>query len=445
MAKSIGIYLRKAFTLVLFMGISAFTLFFAYGYQYDFKKQDIRKTSIIDIIAKDKDVQVLFEGKLTAMQIPYQIKGVVPGRHVVEVKKDGYEPWQRQVEVLEDIVTIVNDVILVPVDPGKFVKPLMAFSEKNARYYYGDNFIAELLPDERALKVISLYGNGTIKDEDIELFKAGIDSIEPLEGENFLIYFSDGGTAWVSFGSKRFVFFNLPAGAERIKVNADKGYLYYLLDGDLFGVPLEKVDGLEKAPDDFRLVGKVDAFATGLDGDLYFLSSGKLYRADYRGKGGVLVETVTGDYVNIGIKTGRNFGALILRDKDEKRYLWVMDRAGEMVLLEDDLKGEPFFDSYDDLLYASGSGGVYYYDNILARKKIVSKQSGDFTILGWFSDEGHFVQREDNKVILNDIYNANRYILLEDVPKESQVFVPGKSLFFIKDNTLDVLNWLKQE
>jgi len=439
-----GIYLRKAFTLVLFMAISAFTLFFAYGYQYDFKKRDIQKTSIIDITAKEKLVDVFLDGKPVAGQLPFQIKSVVPGKYVVEVKRKGFELWQRQVDVLEDIVTIIKDVILVPVDLEKSIKSLMVFSEKNARYYYGKDFIAVLLPGDRVLKVISLFDNGTVKDEDIELFKSGIDNIEPLEGKNFLIYFQDGGRAWVSFGDKKFVFFNLPSGAERILVNEDKGYLYYLLKGDLYGVPLDNVDGLEKAPDDFRLIVKVDAFVSAIQGDLYFLSAGKLNRADYNGKNEALVESVGGEYVNIGYKNGRNFGALILRDKNEKRYLRILYGSGKLVLLEDDLKGEPFFNAYDEVLYASNSGSVYFYDNALARKKVVSKQSGDFSILGWFSNEGHFVQKEDDRIILNDIFNANRYVLLKDASGADQVFVPGKSLFFIKAKTLYVLNWLEK-
>jgi len=442
MAKGIGVYLRKAFTLVLFMVVSAFALFFAYGYQYDFKKKDIQKTSIIDISAKESDVKVMLEGQEVANQLPFQVKGVLPGKYVVEVMKAGFEMWQRQVDVAEDIVTIVNDVILVPVDLQKLIRPLVTFSQKNARYFYGMDYIVELQPGEKSLRVISLYGNATVKDEEIELFKSGIDRIEPLDGDDFLIYFNDGGTAWVSFVNKRFVFFNLPKGADSIRVSAERDYLYYLLDRNLYGVPLVEVDKLQETPDQFMIVSDVSAYVSTLNGDLYYLSSGKPYKADYKGNGALHVETFQGDFINIGYKPGHDYGALILRDKDQKRHLSIIDPTGNIRILENDLKGEPFFNDNDEVIYASDSGTVYFLDNTSAGKKIVSKQSGDFTLLGWFTNEGHFIQREGNKVIMNDIYNSNRYTLIEDASGMDKIFVSGKSLFFLKENTLNVLSWL---
>jgi hypothetical protein len=445
MAKSVGTYLRKAFTLVLFMAISAITLFFAYGYRYDFKKQDIQKTSIIDLTAKEKDVTVYLEGKQVSTGLPYQIKGVLPGKYVVEVKKEGFDLWQRQVDVTEDIVTIVNDVLLVPREVGAMVKEVMEFSDPKVRFYPGADFLAVMSPGDRILKVISLFGDGTVKDEDIEMFKSGIDNIEPLTGENFLIYFDDGGTAWVNFADKRFVFFNLPEGVEGIKVNGDKGYIYYLLNGSLYGVSFSDVKKLEETPDDFMIVEKAGPYVTGMNGDIYFLSSSKLYRADHMGRNPVPVAEIDGDYVNIGSKRGRNHWALILRDAGDKRHLWLADRNGLLTPLEHELKGDVFFNAYDQLIYASDTGSTYFHDPLLSKKTVVSKQSGDFSILGWFTDEGHFIQREGDKIILNDIYNSNRYILVGDIKGAEAVFVPGEALYFLKGTTLFGLNWLDKD
>jgi len=445
MLKGIGFYLRKALTLLLFVVVSVIALFFAYGYRYDFKKKDIQKTSIIDVSAKASDVKLMLEGKEVANQLPFQIKGVIPGKYVIEVLKPGFEMWQRQVDVADDLVTVVKDVILVPVDLAKMIKPLITFAKKNARYFYGRDYIIELQSDEKSLRVVSLLANATVQDQRIELFKSGIDRIEPLDNGAFLIFFEDGGIAWVNYVNKRFVFFNLPKGADGIKVNADKGYLYYFLEGNLFGVPFDQINKLQEDPDQFRIIDHVSAYVPVGNGDIYYLSSGKLYKADFMGKNVVGVEVFKGNYLNLGYRPGYGgYGALILRDQDQKRLLGLISPAGQARILENSLKGEPFFNVANELIYASETGTIYFFDNAVAGKKIVSKQSGDFSLLGWLTNEGHFIQQEDKKIILNDIYNSNRYTLFADTSGIQKFFLVGKSLFFLKANTLSVLNWLAE-
>lgn len=442
MAKGIGTYLGKAFTLALFMVISVLTLFFAYGYQYDFKKQDIRKTSIIDINADEEGVRVLLEGKQVSTVLPYQITGVLPGKYVVEVMKDGFNLWQRQIDVVEDIVTIVNDVIMVPVDTEKYIKPLFALEEPESRYRYGRDFIVEILPEDKGLRVVTFYGNGTVKDEDIELFKSGIRDIRTFEDGNFLIFFDDGGSAWVSYEKKDFAFFGLPEGAEGVSVNAGRGYLYFLLNGGFYAIPVNDADDLEESADDFKVADEVNAYVYAINDDIYFLKDGVVFKSDHMGRGPEPVTAVDGKYINIGFKSGRAYGALILRDKDQKRFLFVTDKDGNLLSLENDLKGDVFFDASDRLLFAGHSGSIFVFDPAVGMKTEVSRQSEEFELLGWFSDDGHFLQKDGDSVILKDIHDSNRYTLMDGIDEVSAFFPLDRTLFFIKGGSLHVLDWV---
>jgi hypothetical protein len=441
MPKKIGVYLWKAFVATLFLGFSALALFLAYGYQYDFNKRDFRKTSIIDIASKEKDVSVALDGTQQAEDLPFQMKGILPGEHVLEVKKKDYQPWKRSVEVAGDVVSIVNDVLLVPVDVEKMVRPLAGFTVSGGEVFTADDYLLEVDPDGKLLKLTSLFDDGTSKSEEIELFKKGISTVEPVADENFLLYFKDGGISWVSFRDKRFVYFKLPAGAGTVKVNPARETVYFLKDGGLYGVPFGKSEEMALDYEKYLVIKRVEAYVPASGGDIYFISGGMLYKSDFQGREKKLVDYAPDFYKNVDFLEGNNNGALVLRDRADKRYLVLEGDGGRLFYLAGDLRGKPRFNGDGQLLYALESGDVFFYDPQLAKKMAVVKIDGDFDILGWFSDRGHFLIREEGVVKLRDVFNANTYTLLAGTENMSSLFTLKGSLFFMRDDALNVLTW----
>jgi len=104
----------QIFGVLLFISISTYALLAAYGYQIDVLKQNIVKTSIIDLSNSLNEVNVYFDEELVARQTPYQIKNVEPGEHTVKLLKEGFLPWQKRMDVELNIVTKINDILLLP-------------------------------------------------------------------------------------------------------------------------------------------------------------------------------------------------------------------------------------------------------------------------------------------------------------------------------------------
>ncbi len=92
----------------------------AYGYQIDLLHRNIVKTSIIDIVGEYQDVIVYSNDEEVANKVPYQIKSIKPGTYKLDIESEKYLDWNRSVEVIEDFVTIVDDLFLIPKDLEPF-------------------------------------------------------------------------------------------------------------------------------------------------------------------------------------------------------------------------------------------------------------------------------------------------------------------------------------
>jgi hypothetical protein len=109
---------------ILFIFATAYALLAAYGYQIDLLHQNIVKTSIIDVSNELEDVEIYFDGELVAEKAPFQIKNVKPGLHEVEILKNEFTSWTKKVIVAEDVVTKLNDILLIPLDLEQYMQIL---------------------------------------------------------------------------------------------------------------------------------------------------------------------------------------------------------------------------------------------------------------------------------------------------------------------------------
>jgi hypothetical protein len=441
MGKRIGSLALKIVSLLLFALVATITIFFAYGYQFDFKLGDVRKTSIIDLSADISDVTVLFNGEEVADNLPYQIKNITPGEYEIYIEKTGFSPWGRKVIVKEDIVTIVRDIILVPENLAEYITELHIFSQKEEIKYYG-KYILSYLKGAKDMVLTTMFPNGKIQQEVIEFYRDGIDSIEIMNDERFLVAYLGGGYAYVNFYDGQFESFYLPEGAYNMKVDSDSRNIYFIKDGTLYTVPFSMLPEEKESLDLllYRLEENVKNYDLGFFNEIYFISDGILYKMDSSGGDPAVLDEEKDDYANLDVQLGRNYAYLILRDASETRYLYLLDKQGEVQLLSSDLKGKPFLNGFDRIIYQSGEGSAYFYDPLKKEELYVTYLSADSSILGWFSDYGHFIVKNGEGIFLMDIYNANQYILNSDSNVEVAVIF-NKAVFYTKENTLYSLYW----
>lgn len=102
----------------LFFLISPSVILYSRGYRFDFKAKKIVKTGGLFLKTFPKRAKIYLDGKLikqtgfifgTAL-----IENLLPKEYKIEVKKEGYLPWRKSLEIKEGEVTEVKNLILFP-------------------------------------------------------------------------------------------------------------------------------------------------------------------------------------------------------------------------------------------------------------------------------------------------------------------------------------------
>ncbi len=100
-------------------------VFYGSGYQYHFQKKKIEKTGQVSIISKPKDALVSINDQVplewwewllgkTTVKTPARIINLLSGEYRIQVKKDGYEPWNGVIHIEAGKTLILDSIILLP-------------------------------------------------------------------------------------------------------------------------------------------------------------------------------------------------------------------------------------------------------------------------------------------------------------------------------------------
>ena len=175
-SKTFGKIFLKTLGVLSFCAVTSYVLFLAYGYNLDLQHNNIEKRSLVDISSKMNEVRVYFDDKLIGNMLPLQIKDLVPGTYHLDISKLGYLPWNRDLTVQTDLVTKVDDVVLVPEHPETLVHQLARFPEKS-RYFTGKDFFIVLAPNSDYLTLVYLLQDGAMSEEELKLSRKGIKDV----------------------------------------------------------------------------------------------------------------------------------------------------------------------------------------------------------------------------------------------------------------------------
>ncbi len=103
---------------VLFLVFAPLIIFYSFGYRFDFEKKKFTKTGAIFIKAFPKEVEVVIDEKIKrktdSLFGSVLLENILPKKYRVKVEKEGYFPWEKELEVMEEKVTEVKNLILFP-------------------------------------------------------------------------------------------------------------------------------------------------------------------------------------------------------------------------------------------------------------------------------------------------------------------------------------------
>ncbi len=355
----------QIFGVLLFIFATAYALLAAYGYQIDLLHQNIVKTSIIDITSKVKNAEIYIDDKLVSKKAPFQVKKIKPGIHSIDIYKDGFTKWSKQIEVFEDLVTKVDDILLLPFDYEPYLYTLnidFDFDE----YLIGDDYIVFI---SRELNELFFY-----KIINKELKQSG--KVNVILGDKD-IYFIDNGRLGIK----------------------DKNSLEII---NLY----DSTTQLIQIPDEFN--NFTVAYTPNLTG--YYLNSAVIYKADIKEDSTLSEITILDDKQNCK----NSFDVISSYDHVfltcGKELFEIIDNQIEIIDDSISLKPE-ISNNSEKLLYITTSGELFVYNIFDRTKELLARFVEEIELIKWHNDSKHiFIEKNNILMICDlDLTNCNKF------------------------------------
>jgi hypothetical protein len=108
-------YVAFTISVALYAILLPIILSYSLGYHIDFQKLSIYKTGILSLRSEPSGSSLYINGKLSADLTPARIEELKPGKYFIEVKREGFYPWQKEVIIMPNMVTRAENIILFPV------------------------------------------------------------------------------------------------------------------------------------------------------------------------------------------------------------------------------------------------------------------------------------------------------------------------------------------
>lgn len=151
-------------SVLLFFLLLPIVLSYSLGYKIDFQRLKIYKTGIIYIKSQPSGASIYINGKPFPDITPARIEELKPGQYRIEVRRDGFYPWQKDLAVRPNMVTRADDIVLFPLN--QWMKRMCDYevrdfiaSDKNYIYYMTNIGLFRSGMDGSNMKRLSLYSN----------------------------------------------------------------------------------------------------------------------------------------------------------------------------------------------------------------------------------------------------------------------------------------------
>ena len=90
-----------------FFVLSPILIAYSSGYRYDFVKNKIKQTGVLNVDILPKSAQVFLNGAELSQKIPFNLP-LYPDTYLLTIKKDGYKTWEKNISITRKQTTYIN-------------------------------------------------------------------------------------------------------------------------------------------------------------------------------------------------------------------------------------------------------------------------------------------------------------------------------------------------
>ncbi len=169
------IILRKFlayFATTIFVIASCFFVFISFGYRYNFTKNRFEKTSVLYIKSYPRGADVLMNDKKYKDTTPAQINYLKPDVYKIQVIKDKYQKWEKQISVRIEEAVFLENISLFFTEPQTSIIESGEFTE------------VSISPNK---EMILFYDN---KNKNLNVFDIKSNNIATIEENQSIIDYS---------------------------------------------------------------------------------------------------------------------------------------------------------------------------------------------------------------------------------------------------------------
>lgn len=151
-------------SVILFLVLLPIVLSYALGYKIDYGEFRVYKTGILYINSNPAGASIYLNGRLHNDVTPAKVEELKPGTYKVEVRREGFYPWERELVVRPNMVTRAERIVLFPVTQDMKVlsdREITDFtvSDRNYIYYFSKAGLFRVNVDGAGLERLSSYSD----------------------------------------------------------------------------------------------------------------------------------------------------------------------------------------------------------------------------------------------------------------------------------------------
>lgn len=450
------------FYIALFVVLLSAVLFYTLGYRYDYRTGATIQTGGMVVRSEVEGVSVFTNGESVKknglidnlFSSFIKIDNLNPGHYMLEVKKDDYQTWHKEVEIaagklekFENVLILKNHYEPAAVLPSidlRTYRQVWYFPERGRIAYLdsvGDLYFLDIFKNQTALTLTApqLEAMGEIRsiteteDSDLWLLRTHTDKIERLQALQTDVKLC----------------YEIPAAMQeqmveafdRGKLKAQKDRLLFIEDGRLqtYLLRSKEVRLLAENVMEFAPAGE-NVFYTHLEPN----GEVALYQKNSLGSfGAIKTVSLTEREFNpqAPFEVDAQGGKFLVRSENR---LWLVDRYREFKKIADEIKDAQFFKNGGRVLFTtSHEMWIYYTETKTSQpikfagdKELITRWSGEIRAVKIYRDEEHLLYltgKEWKVVELDGRYHRNTQILSSDITDQTFYDFAKNQAYFLKD------------